>query len=281
MSLIGRVNRLLESYVDTVREAGCLRVWVLLLSYGAVHAAILWSLGSYPTTVGYALVHAWLQLFRPEISNGFSHYPGHLLLLPYVFDWSRFAVGLLLEGGIMGGVAMAFYDRFVESRQDERLSWRLLWSSWGNLIAGWLVVNGLMLAAAALLPGWLETWLHGSPRRQLLVQFGVLPGFYVFVMAVFFFVIPIIAIYGENVFQAVSRSVGLFARHPFGCFLMAGSVLVLPLSILTVAGRSDIIVERFHPELIRYLLFAGIVAETAAGFLWMGLAVRFMLEEEP
>jgi hypothetical protein len=40
------------------------------------------------------------------------------------------------------------------------------------------------------------------------------------------------------------------------------------------------IIEKFRPELVYWVLLAGLAVNALASFLWMGTAVRFLIDEE-
>ena len=48
--------------------------------------------------------------------------------------------------------------------------------------------------------------------------------------------------------------------------------------IAGAAARSVDIVQKFQPELVAYLLLAGLVAEMIAYFFWMGVGTRYLVE---
>lgn len=280
MSLIGSINRFLDLFIDSFRELGRGRIWLLLGGYFAVQWLILYAHVHFASPLVWGWMKVWLGLFPDHIANGFKHFPGHYLTLPYLFDWARFAIGLLFEGVVLGGVAMLFFDGMLDTPKSDRLSLKLLGPSWIHLVLGWLVLNGLMLAFAVVLPGWLESWLEGSPRRQLFVQLGVIPGIFVVLLALFYFIIPSVALFGENAWQATRRSLRLFFRHPISMLVLSGLILVGPVATSAIAGRSGLIVDKFHPDMVYWVLLAGLVVGTLASFFWMGTAVRFLIDEE-
>ncbi len=280
MSFIGSINRFIELFVDSFREFGRGRIWMLLGAYLVLQWLVLYAHVHFASPFAWGWMKVWLGLFPDHIANGFKHYPGHYLTLPHLFDWARFAVGLVFEGLVLGGVAILFFDSMLDTPRSERMSVKLLWPSWVHLVVAWLVLNGLMLAAAVALPGWLESWLEGSPRRQLFLQFGVIPGMFVVMLALLYFAIPSVALFGENAWQAIKRSVRLFFRHPISLLVLSGLILVGPLLVSAVAGRSSLIVDKFRPEMVYWVLVVGLVIGALASFFWMGTAVRFLIDEE-
>jgi len=280
VNTLAAINRFVGLFPDTFRQFSRGRIWLPLLVYFALVWLVLYAHYQHLSPVFHGLIEAWTGLVSPRRAVGFSHYPGHFLMLPFFFDWARLAVGLLFEGVALGAAALMFSDRFLDVEKADRSSFRLILPSWIHLVVGWVVLNGLMLAAMILLTSWLEGWLAGSPRRTMAFEFALMPGIYIGLLALFLFVIPAVAVYGETVVQAIKRSLGIFRRHPITCLALAAVILAGPLAVSFVAGRPVMIVEKFNPELVYRILLAGLVIDLIAGFVWMGTAVRFLVDEE-
>ncbi|MFH1687831.1 MAG: hypothetical protein ABIE70_09970 [bacterium] len=280
MNFLARLNRFIDLFVETFRQVGRGRIWLPLLLLFVLRYLVLQIHYSFLSPVAYPVISAWISLFPEARAVGFTHYPGHLLLLPYFHDWARFVVGFLFEGLVLGGVAMMFFDAFLHVRNDERMSWRQLLQSWFQLLAAWTILNALMLAAAYLLPQWLSGWLEGSPRRQLLVNLGLLPAIYIVLLATMYSVIPAVAVFGENTVQALVRSFRLFRRNPLTCLCLSAAMLIVPIIIAYAAGQSALIVQKLRPELVFWLLGLGLLVEIPISFLWMGTSVRLLIDED-
>ena len=219
-----------------------------------------------------------MSLFGAENFKSFSHYPAHFLYLPYYFSWAKIVVGLLFEGLVLGTAAAFFADRYRRHTGAAATSFREVLSLILQLIAAWVVFNGLTVLVNLYLPDLLAAFHQDSPRRLLAVRFVLQPFILVLVFALLFFSIPAVAVYRENFLKAVGRSVRLFFRRPITCFFLAGIIMIVPYIISAVPA--DVVITKFKPELVFWIMFVGLAAETLAGYFWMGTAVRFLLEEE-
>jgi hypothetical protein len=208
------------------------------------------------------------------------HYPGHFLLMPDFFSWARFILGTVIEGFLLGGVAIAFHDAFTRTSKAERSSTRELLPLWIHLTIGWLLINGLAVACNVFLPTWLDSALRYSPRRQLLFYYAILPGLYMLLLAVFYLVIARIAIYRETIFRALKRSLRAFIHNPFTFLTLAIILLIIPSIISIILSRPDIIVNKFRPELVFWLILGGLLVDLVVYFIWMGTAVKFLTDQE-
>lgn len=279
MSIVVSINRFLDLIAGTLRQVGQGRIWLLLIIWAAVNWLVLYGHYSFVSPVFFGIIRLWVTVFGERQAALFAHYPDHLVLLPYVYGWARLALGLVFEGFVLGAAAMLFFHRYEEGPGGEAVLARAA-RLWVHLAIGWAVINGLMLLAGMLLPDLFDSMLRYSPRRRLAFDYVLMPALYTVILALFYFVIPSIAVLRDNVFEAFGRSLRIFVRAPFTCLFLAFLVLVLPVLLAKlVEGPADIVV-RFRPELVYWLLLGGILADLLANFFWMGTAARYLVSEE-
>ncbi len=280
MSLVRSINRLITLFHDTFRQFGRGRIWVALGVFFLLNWLVLYAHYKPLSPVFYGTIKLWVDLHGARVATGFFHYPGHFLVLPELFDYAKLVLGLFFEGAVLGLVALMFFDSYLQVKKPETSLFRLMLSSWFQLMLGWLLLNGLMLLVILYLPRYLVDWLWGSPRRIAIFEFAMVPAIFTFLLSLFYFVIPVIAVYGDNVFEALRRSVSIFRKNPLTCIFLALVVVVGQTFVSIAAGRPVTIIEKFRPELVYWVLLAGLVFHVLASFFWMGTAVRFLIEEE-
>jgi hypothetical protein len=280
MNLLISINRFFALVYDTFRQLGRGRIWLVLGAFFLLNWLALYAHFKPFSPMFYGPMEFWVNLHGANIASGFFHYPGHFLVLPELFDYAKLLLGFLFEGAMLGLVALLFFNSFLQVKQSEVSPIRLVLSSWFQLMLGWLILNGLMLIVILYLPQILAVWLHGAPRRIAFYQFAVVPVIFAFLLSMFYFVFPLVAIYGDTVFYALRRSVTIFWKNPVTLLSLALIVVVSQSLVSLVAGRPDTIIEKFRPELIYWVLLAGLVFSCLATFFWMGTAVRFLIEEE-
>jgi hypothetical protein len=277
MSFLDKVNQFVLLFVDTLRQFGRWRIWLVLGFYFLLHWLILYGHYEYVRAPFYGLLSPWIHWIAGNHASAFSHYPQHLYYLGRYAGWAKLLVSLLVEGAVLGAVASMFERGFTgESYLAGRRSWPVRWF---NLTIAWAVLNGLMLAAGTYLPLLAGPHLTG-PRRVLAFSYLVLPGCFALLLGVFFFAIPRVAIFGENCAQALWGSIVMFFHRPFTAFFAAAVILAVPAFLNAMTSRPASIIDRFRPELIYWLLTASLIAEMVSNFFWMGTAVRFLVEPE-
>ncbi|RME30606.1 MAG: hypothetical protein D6800_01705, partial [Candidatus Zixiibacteriota bacterium] len=263
--------------LGALRQAGRLRVWLLLLGYYAVYGIVLLAHYDFTSPLFYPVISWWtaLPLFPNAAARAtaFTHYPNHLVLLVDYYGWAKLALGVLFEG-LMLGLLVRWLAPAASSR-NETAQWPSLAGRWFHLALGWTILNGLMLLAALELPQWFAPLL-GGPRRALAFNLTVIPFVYTLLLALLFQMVPLISLRGQNVFSAIGQSLKAFLHRPMTTFLLAAIVIAGPFLFATMAGYASFIVQRFRPELIVWLLGFGLVAEMFAAFLWMAMANRLM-----
>jgi hypothetical protein len=280
MTLISGINRFIGLFVDSLRQIGRVRIWLMLIGYFVVTWFVLYMHYAFTSPVFYGLVSGWTALFGQQEATGFSHYPGHFLMLPYFFGWAKFFIGLVLEGLVLGVVARQFFIGFAGADNNPGFPSRSILASWGHLIMGWLLLNGLILLISFKLPQIVAPLIQYSPRREMLFEFAVMPFIYVLIFALFFTVIPMLSLYRINVFIAAKRSLLVFFRNPLTCLFLSGFIMLGPIVISFVTSRPAQIVDKLRPELVYWVLIIALVVDVIANFLWMGTAVRLIIDEE-
>lgn len=280
MNLVRSINRFITLFHDTFRQFGRGRIWLVLAGFFLLNWLVLYAHYKALSPIFYGPIRFWADFYRPEVATGFFHYPGHFLVLPELFDYAKLVLGVLFEGAVLGLVALMFFDSFLQVKKPESSPFKLALSSWFQLMLGWLLLNGLMLIVIMVLPQYLVDWLWGSPRRIAIFEFAMVPAIFTFLLSLFYFVIPVIAVYGDNVLEALKRSLSIFRKNPLTCLSLALMVVICQTIVSVAAGRPVTIIEKFRPELVYWVLLGGLALNALASFFWMGTAVRYLIEED-
>lgn len=280
MSIASGVNRIIGLFVDTLKQFGKGRIWGWLLLYFLIDLLVLEAHYYYTSPMLHGFMSLWTSLF-PEVQvTGFSHYPGHFILLPYFYEWGKLAVGLIVEGLLIGAAAILFYESYVTVPKEDRFKFKDLLSSWIHLILAYLIMNGILVAVSYVVPGLLSEWLAYSPRRILLYNWILMPGIYIIIVSLFIYMIPSIAVYRDNVLQALSRSLKTSFRNPFTTLIIVTIILAGSIIISNILGNSVKLVDNFKPEIVYWVLLGSLIVELIMHFLWMGTTVRLLVDEE-
>lgn len=277
MNTLERINRFLGLFLGTFRNLFSGKIWLMLFIYLFANWFILFAHHNFSSPFFFNIISIWGKIFGAEQFKVFTHYPGHFLLLGVYFGWAKFIFGLIFEGLLLGFIAREFYRRYDHSKSNFK---NTLKQSWLSLVVGWLIVNGLLLIISIGLPEFLQDYLWSSPRRQMIFDYLIMPSIFTFIFALFYFVLPGIAIYGWSVPKSISVSVRYFLSNPLTCLFLAGTVLSGPILISFVNNHPEIIVDKFKPELVYLLLIVSLVVDVFANFFWMGTSVKFLSDEE-
>jgi hypothetical protein len=279
MGLVAGINRVIALFLETLRQFGRGKAWLLLLLLSAIYWVILYAHYQFVSPIFFGPVTFWTRLIGESSTAAFTHYPTHLLVLPYFYGWAKLLLGLVIEGTVLGMVAVVFYNAFRGSGAPA-LSTGRVWRVWLHLVLAWAILNGLVVAMNLLLPELFGSLINRSPRRIAAFQLTVIPFVYAVLLSLFFTAIPAIAVYGDNVIRGIGRSLRSFAEHPIGMFVVAGIILIGPVAINFLTGQSETIVRDLRPDLVYWVLVAGLVIDIFANFFWMGTAVRILVSEE-
>jgi hypothetical protein len=194
MALVKDINYFLLLFADSFRTFRRGTIWLVLFAYFVLMSLLLYAYLNCFSPIFYPLAKATVILAGKDASERFFHYPGHFLYLPAVFGWSKTLVAILLDGLFLGSAALLIRQEYVGRSKSTASRDRSLMSSWGHLILASFAFNLLIFAAGFLLPMALQPLLAGYARRGLLFEFVILPAIYSLILAVFFLVIPRIAL---------------------------------------------------------------------------------------
>ncbi len=277
---MGEINLFIGLLVDTLKQFGRAKIWLILFLYFLVNWLVLYAHYDFVSPFFYTLISFWTGFVDSERAVGFTHYPTQFLLMPYFFGWAKLLIGAIIEGAFLGAAALVFANRFLHLDEEERPPVFSVLTRWIHLVIAWVILNGLMLVANDQLQSFFRPFVSGSPRRELALEFLVLPVVYVCILSLLFFAIPSIVVFRENVFKAIKRSLVICIERPIAVILCSALVLVVPVLLSAASGRPAVIVEKFRPELVYWILWIGLVADMVVNFFWMGMATRYLAEEE-
>jgi len=280
MSIVLGINRLIGLFIDSLKQLGKGRILLWLLLYFVIDLLILEAHYYFTSPMLYGIMSAWTSLFPEQQVTGFSHYPGHFIMLPYFFEWGKLAVGLIVEGMLLGAAAILFYESYVDVPKEDRFKFRDILPSWIHLIIAYLIMNGFLVAISYIVPGLFSDWLAASPRRILFFNWIVMPGIYIIIVSLFFYMIPSIAVYRDNVLQALGRSLKTFLKNPITTFVMVFIILAGSIIISNILSNPVKLVDNFKPEIVYWVLLGGLIVEFFMHFFWMGTTVRLLVDEE-
>ncbi len=279
MGLVDTINLFFTLLLDTLRQLGRWRIWLLLGLYFALLVTVLYAHYAFLLPIFYPVVKAWVQLVASPLGlnpEPFFHYPGHFYFLGQYFGWAKLLIGIFVEGIILGTLAMLFVDVFSENG-DSRLSdaFRRARPLWLQLAIAWIVLNALTTVLGLVIPDLIQNKLY-SPKRVFIFSALLMPGFLTLVIAPFFYSIAAVAVKRVNALSAIGLSFRLFFRKPFTTLVFTVLVVSGPMIISIINTYSDRVVSTFRPELMYWIILGGLVIEMVANFLWIGIAARYL-----
>ncbi len=275
MRFIAGVNRLLSIVADTFRQLFTWRIWGVLALYYFVQWLVLLAHYQFTSPVFGWLASITLSFQQTDRAVAFTHYPAHLILLPGIFGWAKFALGFLAEGLVFGFVAMEFRKRF--SREEPQT--RSVFSMWIHLLIIWAVINGLALALGEFVPSLLASKLY-SQKRIAAFAFVLMPALFTIVSALFFYSFAVIVSSKRSALSALGQALKLFGRNPITTLILTFMVIVVPVLLSAITGAyATTLVDKFRPELVYWLLVVGICVDMISAFFWMGFTARLVADE--
>jgi hypothetical protein len=271
---------LIGLYLAPLRSFWKGKVWLPFLIYAFLQAALLILLSSYTNPHIYPILSPLVRLLGEGRDDFFSHYPGLFLMLPQVFDWGKIFLGIVLEGLAAGLTSILFLRILAAKAEKESIRPGYAFSRWLHLAAVWSFITILLIVMISwLLPTLFSGLLHGSPRRALLFDMG-LRLLTVFIYAIFVYAVPSVVVFRKSIWGALKQSISYFVRYPIFSFFLAFFPYLLSVPGSYAISRADVIIAKFAPELVFYILLIGVVIDLFANFVLTGAVVKFLVDEE-
>ncbi len=277
MGFIAKLNRLIGLYVAAIKLSGKGKIWMPFLIYALLQLLLLLLCVSYVNPVINPILSPMVAWLGSGADQLYSHYPGLYVMLPQVFQWSKLFLGIIFEGLVTGITALLFLQYFGGMKRSE-IKVSSAFGKWGQLLIVWFFITALLVVLNRFVPELLRGFVSGSPRRLAALEV-FMRLFTVFVYSFFVYAIPALVVEKLNIGGAIRASVRYFAQYPIFTFFLALLPYLLTVPVTYITGNSDVIVAKFSPELVYYVLLAGILIDLVMNFLLTGAVVKFLIEE--
>ncbi|MCP4703842.1 MAG: hypothetical protein GY865_04455, partial [candidate division Zixibacteria bacterium] len=172
MGFLSKLNRLIELYLIAVKTFMRGGVWIPFIIYGVLQYAILIVLTNYTNPFIYPILLPVVNLFLDENAVMFEHYPTIYLMLPYLFQWFKIALGLIFEG-LAVGLTVVLAIKILNIRGFGVLKLSFARNRWLYLALAWTLITALLWALNRYLPVLFTDLLDSSPRRQMAFDFAM------------------------------------------------------------------------------------------------------------
>jgi len=271
-----RFNFLIGSYIGTIKAMFSLRLWIPYLLFAVASIIILW-LFAHPYLAVLGPVFTGIAKFFTGGNEAVAHYPNLYVFLPKVNGWASVILGVFLEVLLVGAGFVMFSAYYRRERVSFSSAFAAAKGRYSQLVTLWLFYTVVFLLLLLVLPKLFDPLIGGSPRRTL--AFGIGIRFLgSIILAMFMYVLPNILVDSEKFTAAVRRSLRTFAGSMFSSYVIAlvPYLIVLPFTIMLY--DPILIVTKFYPELIFYLIAGQIVANMFAGFIFTSTVLRFHWE---
>ncbi|SYZ73656.1 membrane hypothetical protein [Candidatus Zixiibacteriota bacterium] len=277
MGFIEKLNRLIGLYLSVFKLFGRLSVWIPFFVYALLQFGLLLFCVSYIRPAIYPMLSPIVALLGQNADVLFSHYPGLYLMLPQVFQWGKLLLGFIFEGLAAGMTAVLFLHFFSRGKYGEIKS-SDAFKRWGQLLAVWAIITILLVLLNRYFPMAAAGFVNGSPRRVALMEI-LMRLITIGVYAMFVYAVPAVVVERTSIWRGIRLSLNYFARYPIFSFFLALLPYLLTIPVTYITSNSDVVVSKFSPELIFYVLVAGIIIDMIMNFLLTGAVVKFLVEE--
>jgi hypothetical protein len=277
MNFIDGINILFSAYTASLKKLSKPAIWGPFLVYFLLQVILLIILVNHIKPFLHPLTEPFLSLFDEERAEIFNHYPGLFLILPYIFQWFKIALGVVFEG-LVAGLTVFLFSKYYGIIGDQTKSISYVFKRWHQLYLCWLIIAGLLFVVNWYIPLIFEDTLYRSPRMQ--IAFGVLMNLVtIFLYSLFVYALPAIIVKNINFFRALKMSLRRFLKYPIFTFCLTGIAMFFTMVMSYFSGQSGTIVDKFAPELVLYLLLAGLIVDLLVNIILTGTVVRLLQDD--
>lgn len=270
-----KLNFLIGSYIGTIKAMFSIRLWAPYFVFALISLVILWLFANpYLPVVGPVIsaIARWIAG-----NDSVVHYPDLYVMLPKTYGWVTVVLSVFIEVLLIGAGFIMFSGYYRKERVSFLSALDRARGKYLQLVIVWLFYSVVFLVLLLYLPKAFDPVIGGSPRREM--AFAIAVRFLgSIILAAFMYVIPSILIDGERFLASVRRSVRTFGASILSSYVIAlvPYLIVLPFTIMLY--NPVLIVTKFYPELVSYLIAGEIVANMFAGFVFTSTVLRFHWE---
>jgi len=221
------------------------------------------------------------SVYMPLIKGLFGerafHYPDFFYVLTPFFNQGNIILSGILGVLVIGISTHLFALTFRDEKPSCSRAVKISLSRYGALLFIWFMETLLALALIVGLPGLIIKILQPQYNIERLFEFlGILLG--TLVTSIFAFTSALIILDNQKISDAIYRAFFLFKNNAIMTFVLVAvpALLHFPISYLT--KKNDLLVTKFSPEMIVFILGLGILISFFAGYFQIGALTRFYLQ---
>lgn len=214
-----------------------------------------------------------VPIIKLVFKDRFFHFPGSLVLLPKAFYYGNLLLGIF-AGSFFGGVAAyLFATHFSGQRGAFKRGLSLAFSRYASLMLLWAVETLLFVLIVVFPQKLFSVLVVGSPRRALALQVG---SFALALVGVTFLTYAFISVIlsQSRILDSIRESLQLAGRRFFSTFFFVSIPFLIRLPFDYLLFDPELIVTKFNPYLVVYLLAVTIAASLLGSFLLVGNLTR-------
>jgi hypothetical protein len=275
MSLLNRINNFIFTYLEVFKSFKRFSLWIPFFIYALLQVVLLLILLSFPSRVsGWIFVPLLKKLYGEAV----LHYPTFFVLLPAVLNRADLILGLIFGIILDGAAVFMFCSHFTQARISFFSGIKLALSKYWMLFI--LDIFKLLVIGVMKIPFWLfKDMAVGSPRRGFALEMGCLI-LGVIYTGIFIYTTPAVIWRGRKLWKAIMDSWKIYIHNFFSTFLFIFIPLVINLPVNFLKGRSGILIAKFSPEIVTWVVVLGVFFSILVNFILWGTITKFYLEEE-
>ncbi|KPL19468.1 MAG: hypothetical protein AMJ92_03325 [candidate division Zixibacteria bacterium SM23_81] len=273
MRVVERINILIWTWIQSLRSAKKISIFLPFFLFTLLQSVIL-------TALILFFVPPFSQVLVPLMERLYGepalHYPHNFVVLPTLFFGANRWLSLLVSWLVIGTATLMFAAKYrSETVQARRSFYQALRCMLPLFVLGaveWSLVFLMTRLFRFMAP---EILMWGAHSHRLLRLAGFLCN--VVIMTPFAFTTPQVVLGKRNIWTALTGSFSL-AKSNFGVtFLIIAIPAFFSWIVDVAAGRAPLMVAKFSPEIVVFLLGLGVVVTLLVNFVIVGALTALYL----
>ncbi|MBD3287225.1 hypothetical protein GF337_00340 [candidate division KSB1 bacterium] len=268
-----RIKRIFWLWQQCFKSMKKVKTFIPFALYATVQFGILVSLVNF---VNPPFVAFYVPLIRNFFGEWALHYPTFFYILTPLFNQLNFVLSGVV-GSLMIGVAThVFAYNFMRDKISIRIALRRTFSKYPTLFTIWIVESLLTMSIIIGMPYIMDKFLHPAyPVLRIIEMIALLIG--IVITSIFAYATAYIVLSDQSVLRSIFQTFATFKQNMLTTFVLVAVPTLIYMPISYVAGKANVIIAKFSPEMIATVLGIGILVSFLTNYFQINTITRFYI----
>ena len=271
--MLQRIERIFWLWHQCFISMKKLKTFIPFAIYAAMQFVILISLVNF---VNPPFVTFYVPLIRKFFGEWALHYPAFFYTLTPLFNQLNFVLSGVVGIILIGVATHVFAFNFMRNRVSIRIALRRTFSKYPTLFAIWIVESLITMGVIIGVPYLLDKFLHPEyPVFRVIEMIALLLG--IFMTSIFAYATAYIVLSDQSFIRSIIQTFATFKQNMLTTFVLVAVPTVAYMPASYFAGKANLIITKFSPEMIATMLGLGILVSLITNYFQINTITRFYI----